>query len=110
MSQGMKNGSTTTHLIQKDRQLSGQQLVKAVQSDQKLNNGLARLWHPYFGTRMVFYLSTVLRKVNHQQRLLHCITGSIERRNQEKTASHAKENSAVPLRQCTVPQVAENDG
>ena len=46
---------TTTHLKQKDRQLSGQQLVKAVQSDQKLNSGLARLWHPYFGTRMVFF-------------------------------------------------------
>ena len=30
---------------------------------QKLNSGLARLWHPYFGTRMVFCLSTIMRKV-----------------------------------------------
>ena len=30
--------------------------------------------------------------------------------HQEKTASHAKEKSAVPPRQCTVPQVHENDG
>ena len=56
----MKHGSTTTHLKQKDRQLNGQQLVKAVQSDQKLNSGLARLCHPYFGTRMVFCSSTIL--------------------------------------------------
>ena len=58
----MKHGSTTRHLKQKDRQLSGQQLVKAVQSEQKLYSGLARLWHPYFRTRMVFCLSTILRK------------------------------------------------
>ena len=38
------------------------------------------------------------------------LTGSIERRNQEKTASHAKEKNAVPPRECTVPQVHENDG
>ena len=59
----MKHGSTTTHLEQKDHQLSGPQLVKAVQSDQKLNSGLAKLWHPYCCTRMVFCLSTILRKV-----------------------------------------------
>ena len=55
--------STITHLKQKDRQLSGQQLVKGVQSDQKLISGLARLWHPHFRTRMVFCLSTILRRV-----------------------------------------------
>ena len=63
MWQWMEHGSTTTHLKQKDRQLSGQQLVKAIQSDQKLNTRLTRLWHPYFGTRMVFSLLTTLRKV-----------------------------------------------
>ena len=35
MCQWMKHGSTTTHLKQKDRQLSGQQLMKADHSDQK---------------------------------------------------------------------------
>ena len=44
----MKHGSTTAHLKQKDRQLTGQQLMKAVQSDQKLNSGLARLWPLFF--------------------------------------------------------------
>ena len=53
----------TTHLKQKDRQLSGQQLVKVVLSDQKVNSGLAMFWLPYFGTRMVCCLSTMLRKV-----------------------------------------------
>ena len=61
--QWMKHGSATTHLKQKYRQLSGQQVVKTVQSDQKLNSELARLWHPYFETRIVFCSSTILRKV-----------------------------------------------
>ena len=38
----MKHESSATHLKQKDRQLSEQHLVKAVQCDQKLNRGLAR--------------------------------------------------------------------
>ena len=63
MWQWMKYGSTTTHLKQKDHQLSGQQLVKAVQNDQKLNSGLPSLWQLYFGTRMVFFLSIILRQV-----------------------------------------------
>ena len=37
----------------KDRQLGKQQLVKAIQSDQKLNSGLARLWLPYFVYRLL---------------------------------------------------------
>ena len=61
MWQWMKDGSTTIHLKQKDRQLSGQQLVKATQSDQNLISGLAR--YPSFGMRMVFCSSTILRKV-----------------------------------------------
>ena len=45
-----------------------------------------------------------------QQRLLHCLIGSIGRRNQEEKASHGKEETAVSTRQCTGPQVDENDG
>ena len=37
--------------------------MKAAQKDQKFNSGLVSLWDPYFGTRMVFCLSTILRKV-----------------------------------------------
>ena len=54
MWQWMKHGFTTTHLKQKDRQLSGQQLVKAVQSDQKLKMVMAS----DFGRRMVFCIQT----------------------------------------------------
>ncbi|GFU85008.1 hypothetical protein TNCV_1552721 [Trichonephila clavipes] len=36
----MKNGSITTHPNQKDRQLNGQQPMKAIQSDQKLKREL----------------------------------------------------------------------
>ena len=45
-----------------------------------------------------------------QQRLLPCLIGSIGRRNQEEKASHDKEVIAVSTRQCTGPQVDENDG
>ena len=45
-----------------------------------------------------------------QQRLLHCLIGSIGRRNQEEKVSHGKEETAVSTRQCTSPQVDENDG
>ena len=37
------------------------------------------------------------------QRLLHCLIGSIGRRNQEVKASHGKEETAVSTRQCTGP-------
>ena len=83
---------------------------RAVQSDQKLNSGLSRLWHPYFGTRMVFCLSTILRKVKP---LTATITWHYQidwAQTSRKTTSHAKEKSAVPPRQSTVPQVHENDG
>ena len=58
----MKHGSISTHLKQKNHQMCRQQLVKAVQSDQKLSSGLARLWHPYFGTRTVFLFIDCLEK------------------------------------------------
>ena len=59
----MKHGSITTFQYKIVSQVSGQQLVKAVQSDQKLNSGLERLWHSYFGTHMVFCLSIILKKI-----------------------------------------------
>ena len=42
----MKHGYTTTHLKQKDRQLSGQQLVKTVQSDQKIQQWAGKVMAP----------------------------------------------------------------
>ena len=106
MWQWMKHGSTTTHLKQKDRQLSGQQRVKAVQSDEKLNSGLERLWHLYFGTRMVFCLSTILRKV---EPLTATITWHylIDWAQKSRKMGLACKRSAVLPRQCTVRQVHE---
>ena len=43
-------------------QLSGQQRLKTVQSDQKFKCQLVRFWPPYFGMRTVFYSSITLRK------------------------------------------------
>ena len=106
----MKHGYTTTHLKQNDRQLSGQQLVKAVQSEKRLSSGLARLWHPYFGTCMVFCLSTILRKVKPLTATITWHYWINWAQKSRETASHAKEKSAVPPRQCTVSQVHENDG
>ena len=50
------------------------------------------------------------QRPDDQQRLPHCLIGSIERCNQEEKASHGKEETAVSTRQCTSPQVDENDG
>ena len=110
MWQWMKHRSTSAHPKQKYRQLSGQQLVKAVQRDHKLNSGLARLWQPYSGTRMVSCLSTILRKVKPLTMTITWHYWIDWAQKSRKTASHAKENSAVPPRQCIVPQVHGNDG
>ena len=58
----MKKGIkfTTIHLNQKDRQLNGQQLVTAIQSDEKFNSGLAALWYPYFRTQKYMQKKKVL--------------------------------------------------
>ena len=90
--------------------VSEQQLVKAILSYQKLDSGLARLWHPYFGTCMVFCLLTILRKVKP-------LTATITWHNwidwvqkSRKRSLTWKEKSAAPPRQCTVPHVHESDG
>ena len=110
MWQWIRHGSSTTHLKQKDRHLSGQQLVKAVQNDQKLKSGLARLWHPYFGTRMAFCWSTILRKVKPLTATItwhYWIDWAQESRKNGLTCKRKKCRST---KQCTVPQVHENDG
>ena len=42
--------------------MSGQQQVKAVQSDQTCNYQMARFWAPYFGMHKVFYFSITVTK------------------------------------------------
>ena len=106
MWQWMKHGSNTTQLQQRDWQLSGQQLVKAVQSYQKLNSGLARLWHPYFRTCMVFCSPTIIRKMKPLTAAItwyHWIDWAYKSRKNGLTCKRKKCCS-------TVPQVYENDG
>ena len=62
MSQGRKHGSTASLGSQISSQPSGQQQVKAVQSDQRRKHQRAMFWSPYFGVRKVFCYSTTLRK------------------------------------------------
>ena len=81
----MKHGSINTHLKQKDRQLTGQQLVKAVQSDQILNIGLARLiacvfWDVH-GILVIEYLEkgkTI--KSDYYMALLDQLSGEIKKK------------------------------
>ena len=52
----MKHGSTTTHLKQKDRQLSGQQMAKAVQSDKTLNMGAGKVMASVFWNARILFI------------------------------------------------------
>ena len=62
MWQWIKDGSTISLQSQMASQLSGQQQVKAVQSDQRCKYQQARYWLPYYGMRKVFCSSITLRK------------------------------------------------
>ena len=55
-------------------QLSGQQQVKAVQSDQRHKHLQARFWPPYFGMRKVFCSLIALRKEEPSKRIFYSIT------------------------------------
>ena len=60
--QWMKYRSSTSLRDQISSQLSGQQQVKAVQSDQRCKHQQARFWPLYFGMHKVFCSSITLRK------------------------------------------------
>ena len=62
MWQWMKYGSATSLKSQIGSQLSEQQQVKAIQSDQKCKHQQARFWPLYFGMHKVFCPSVTLRK------------------------------------------------
>ena len=57
----MKHGFIISHQNQNDRHLSGLHVVNRLQSVERGSSRLARLWHQYFGIRMVYYLSTILK-------------------------------------------------
>ena len=69
--------------------------------NKKLHSGLAKLWHPYFGTPMVFCLSTISRKVKPLTATITWHYWIDWEQSSRKNGSHAKEKSAIPPRQCT---------
>ena len=79
----MKHKSTVSFQSQIGSQLSGQQQVKAIQSDQKHKHRQARFWPPYFGIRKVFCSSITLRK----ERSMLCLKEEIGK----KTTTHEEE-------------------
>ena len=58
----MKRGFTNSLQSQTSSQLSGQQQVKAVQSDQRRKHQQARFWPLYFGMCKVFCSLIILKK------------------------------------------------
>ncbi|GFX35388.1 hypothetical protein TNCV_101951 [Trichonephila clavipes] len=107
----MKHGSITTRLNKKNRQVSGQQPVKAIQSDQILKRQLARLWRPNFGMHIEFLFIDYFEK----GKTIKCeyymaLLDRLNEKNKEKSSSNAKEKRAVSSRQCSMPQVHENNG
>ena len=63
----MKHGSTISLRSQTDSQLSGQQQVKAAQSDQRHKYQQARFWPLYLGMRNVFSSSITLRRTTNSE-------------------------------------------
>ena len=107
----MKHGSITTLQSQIGSQLSEQQRVKNIQSDQKRKYQLVRFWPPYFGMRKVFYSSISLRKGEPSiANIIYGVIGAFEGRNCGKTTSNEEEKNALSPKQCTVSQVGYNNG
>ena len=105
----MKHGSTTSLRSQISCQLSGQQKVKAVQSDQRRKLQQARFWPRYFGMRKVIFFINYLgkgRTINSEYYiiLLGCLKEKIAKKRPQE------EKIALSPRQCTVSQVDCNDG
>ena len=55
----MKHESTTSLWSRIRSQTSGQQQVKAVQSDKRCKHQQARFWSPYFGIHKLFHSSII---------------------------------------------------
>ena len=102
MWQWMKHRSTTSLQSLIGSQLSGQQQVKAIQSDQRCKHLQAKFWPPYFGMCKVFCSLITLRK---EEPLIVNITLEIPK----KTATNEEKHALSP-RQCTVSQVDHNNG
>ena len=107
----MKHRSTTSLQSQVSSQLSGQQQVKAIQSNQKCKHQQVRFWPPYFGMSKVFCSSVTLTKegtINSKYYIALLV--HLKEEIAKKMATNEEEKSALSLRQCTVSQVDCNNG
>ena len=82
MWQWMKHRSTNSHQSQIGSQLSGQQQVKAIQSDQRCKHQQARFWPLYFRIHKVFCSPITLRK--EELSISYKIIAAFEGRNPPK--------------------------
>jgi hypothetical protein len=85
--------------------------MNRIQSVERLNDQLARLWHQNSGMRVVLYSSIPLKRaqaINSEYYI--ALLELLNRRNQEKTAPFKEEKSAVSSRQCTGSQFNQTDG
>ena len=79
--QWMKHGSTTSLWSPIGNQPSGQQQVKAVQSNQRRKHQQARFWPSYFGMARYFVHRFPWERKIHQKRILYSIMRAFEGRN-----------------------------
>ena len=123
----MKHGSTISLQSQIGSELSGQQQVKAAQSDQKCKHQQAWLWFPYFGIHKVFCSSITLTKektINskyHITLFLHLKEEIIKKQPQMKkrmlfyqdcvtSQSQQWQNTWIALRIASVPTLFSRSG
>ena len=101
----MKHGSANSLRSQIGSQLSEQQRVKAVKSDQRCKHQQAKFWSPYFGMHKVFCSSITLRKEEPSIANIIQHYWCFWRKKLQKNPATNEEKSALLLRQCIVLQV-----
>ena len=111
MWQWMKHWSTTSLQSQISSQLSGQQWVKAVQSDQKHKHQQVRFWPSYWDAQGILFINYLEkgRTINTRYYialLVHLKEEIAKKRPQIKK----KKKSALSPRKCTMSQIDCNNG
>ena len=111
----MKHRSTISLWSQTGSQLSGQQQVKAVQSDQRCKHQQARFWSPYFGMYKVILFINYLEKgrtINSKYliALLVCLKEEIDKKwpqMQKKNMLFYQDNTSCHKSMTTMAKLHE---
>ena len=106
----MKHRSTTSLQSLIGSQPSGQQQVKAIQSDQRCKHQQARFGLPYFKMRKVFCSLITSRKEEPSIANIILHYWCIWRKKSPKNSHKWRRKSALSPRQWTVSQINHNDG